>query len=70
MYTSFYYSNFLALPQLRLKTRPDGTLLADWPNVATDGPIGGYDVAETGAYILEAFKKPDEWIGIPSHDIR
>ena len=29
----------------------------------TDGPIGGYAVAETGAYVLEAFKKPQEWIG-------
>lgn len=29
----------------------------------TDGPIAGYSVAETGAYVLEAFKKPQEWIG-------
>ena len=63
LYTSFYYSNFLLLPSLHLKRKPDGTLLADWNNLQTDGPIGGYDVAETGAYVLEAFKNADEWIG-------
>lgn len=38
-------------------------LVADWPILLSDGPIGGYSVAETGAYVREAFTKPHEWIG-------
>lgn len=29
----------------------------------TDGPIPGYAVADTGAYVLAAFKDPGRWIG-------
>ncbi|OCB89796.1 NmrA-domain-containing protein [Sanghuangporus baumii] len=63
LYTSFYYENHLIFPSLTVTKRPDGRLVADWPCMLTDGPIGGYSVAETGAYVLEAFKKPQEWIG-------
>lgn len=61
LYTAFYLENHLQL--LSLKKGPDGRLVADWPVLLTDGPIGSYSVAETGAYVLEAFKKPKEWIG-------
>ncbi|EJD00673.1 NmrA-domain-containing protein [Fomitiporia mediterranea MF3/22] len=63
LYTSAYYENFLAFPNLIIKKDDAGKLVADWPVFWTDGPIGGYSVAETGAYVLEAFKKPKEWIG-------
>jgi hypothetical protein len=46
-----------------VKEQANGTLLADWSNLASDGPIGGYAVSETGAYVLEALKQPQEWIG-------
>lgn len=41
-----------------------GEIVADWPSLLTDGPIGGYSVADTGAYVLEAFKHPEDWIGM------
>ena len=41
----------------------DGKIVADWPFLITDGPIGAYSVDDTGAYALHAFKHPDEWIG-------
>ena len=63
LYTSFYYENFLQFPSLALKKGPNDKLIADWPLLMTDGPLGGYSVAETGAYVLEAFKKPQDWIG-------
>ena len=52
----------LNFPAVNLQKK-DGRVVADWPILITDGPIGGYSVAETGAYVLEAFKKPEEWIG-------
>ncbi|KAH8109509.1 NmrA-domain-containing protein [Phellopilus nigrolimitatus] len=63
LYTSFYFENFLTFPLLMFKKSEDGTVVADWPDILTDGPIGGYCVSETGAYVLEAFKNPGEWIG-------
>ena len=63
LYTSFYYENHLNFPMVTVQKGKDGRLIADWPCMITDGPIGGYSVAETGAYVLEAFKKPQEWIG-------
>ncbi len=40
-----------------------GTYLADWPTLWTDGPLPGYAVADTGAYVLAAFKDPGRWVG-------
>lgn len=40
-----------------------GKIIADWPFLITDGPIGAYSVGDTGAYALHAFKHPEEWIG-------
>ncbi|KAI5117652.1 hypothetical protein M0805_001307 [Coniferiporia weirii] len=64
IYTSFYYENFLSFPVfLFKKAEHGGKIVADWEYLLTDGPIGGYSVGETGAYVLEALKKPEEWIG-------
>ncbi|KAH8111932.1 NmrA-domain-containing protein [Phellopilus nigrolimitatus] len=63
LYTSFYFENFIAFPAVTPKKSEDGKIVADWPVLITDGPIGGYCVTETGAYVLEALKKPKEWIG-------
>ena len=60
-YTSFYYENFINI--LPFKKDDKGNILADWPIVYTDGPISGYAVEDSGAYVVEAFKKPDEWLG-------
>lgn len=38
--------------------------VANWPLMLSDGPVGGFSVEETGAYVLEAFKDPKKWIGI------
>ena len=62
-YTVFYFENLINIPVFHLKKKPDGTLLADWPVMWSDGLTGGFSVAESGAYVLEAFKKPQEWIG-------
>ena len=59
VYTNFYYENFLNFLPLKKK---DGKIIADWPLLITDGPLGGYSVAETGAYVREAFSNPKEWI--------
>ena len=61
VYTASYYENFFSF--FGIKKDFDGRLIADWPMLATDGPIAGYNVAETGAYVFEAFKRPGEWIG-------
>ncbi|EJD00672.1 NmrA-domain-containing protein [Fomitiporia mediterranea MF3/22] len=63
LYTAFYYENLLTFPNLNIEKDDAGKLVADWPVFWTDGPIGGYSAAETGAYVLEALKKPKEWIG-------
>ncbi|EJD00674.1 NmrA-domain-containing protein [Fomitiporia mediterranea MF3/22] len=59
LYTAFYFENLLKFP---IKKDDNGKLVADWPSCLTDGPIGGFSVTEIGAYALEAFKKPKEWI--------
>ena len=60
LYTSFYFENFFSL--FPFKTE-GGKVVADWPLLMSDGPIGGYAVGETGAYVREAFKHPEEWAG-------
>ena len=62
----FYFENFTTFPYFSLKKGPDDTLIADWPLLWSDGPVGGFSVAETGIYALEAFKKPEEYIGMIS----
>jgi len=67
LYTAFYFENFINQDVFKLrKGVVDGTKLevvADWPVLWTDGPIPGYAVADTGAYVLAAFKEPEKWIG-------
>ena len=58
--TSFYYDNMINFFSIK---NEGGRLVADWPLMKTDGPVGMYDVADTGAYVVEAFSKPDEWLG-------
>ena len=58
--TAFYYDNMINIFGIK---NVEGQLVADWPLMITDGPIGMYDVADTGAYVVEAFSKPGEWIG-------
>ncbi|KAH8113593.1 NmrA-domain-containing protein [Phellopilus nigrolimitatus] len=65
--TAFYYENFYIFPDMALKKNEAGKLVAHWPLLWTDGPLGAFSVAETGAYVLAAFKNPKEWIG---NDIR
>ncbi|EJC99553.1 NAD-binding protein [Fomitiporia mediterranea MF3/22] len=60
IFTVFYFENFLYLFPLK---KVVGKVIADWPLMWTDGPLGGYSVTETGAYALAAFKNPNEWIG-------
>lgn len=61
LYTAFYYENFARL--LPLTKGEDGKLSAHWPLLWTDGPIGVYAAADTGAYVKEALKNPERWIG-------
>jgi len=61
LYTVAYFEIFLSF--FPLKRDADGTLEADWPILVTDGTIGGFAVADTGAWVLESFRKPGEWIG-------
>jgi len=61
LYTTFYTENFLN--SFKVTKAADGTLEANWPLLQSDGPIPMYAVNETGAYVLEAFKKPESWIG-------
>ena len=63
LHTAFYYENFINLPMFGVEKQADGTYVANWPFLMSDGPIGSFSVAETGAYVLEALKKPEEWIG-------
>ncbi|KAI5116408.1 hypothetical protein M0805_006226 [Coniferiporia weirii] len=63
LYTSFYFENFVGFPTFMFKKTTEGKFVAEWPYLLTDGPVGGYSVGETGAYVLEALKKPTEWIG-------
>lgn len=46
-----------------MKKGESGKLTAQWPLMWTDGPLGAFSVAETGTYVLTAFKNPQEWIG-------
>ncbi len=67
MYTDFYFENFTnkSLDMFLIKANPTspGDYIADWPVLWTDGPIPGYAVADTGAYVVAAFKDPGRWIG-------
>lgn len=64
LYTCFYFENFFGSTAFSVKKGDDGGLVADWSLLWSDGPIWGYSVAETGAFVLEALKKPDEWVGM------
>ncbi|TDL21423.1 NAD(P)-binding protein [Rickenella mellea] len=62
LYTACYYENFTTFA--RLTTNADGALEANWgPINWSDGPLGAYSVEDTGAFVLHAFKNPNEWIG-------
>ncbi|TDL19695.1 NAD-binding protein [Rickenella mellea] len=62
LYTAFYYENFATF--FKLAKNADGGLEANWPPVMlSDGPLGMYAVEDTGAWVLEAFKNPTEWVG-------
>jgi len=67
VYTDFYFENFTnpAMSVFAFKKNPalPGTYLAEWPLLWSDGLIPGYAVADTGAYVLAAFKDPGRWIG-------
>lgn len=63
LYTAFYYENHLNLPPFKLSKSETGEPLADWPILLSDGPIGGYSVTDTGAYVRVAFKDSAKWIG-------
>ncbi|KAI5121379.1 hypothetical protein M0805_001192 [Coniferiporia weirii] len=65
--TAFYYENFYIFPDMAVKKDEMGKLVAHWPLMWTDGPLGAFSVAETGAYVLAALKDPEQWIG---NDIR
>lgn len=51
------------MPPFTFSKSETGEPFADWPLLLTDGPIGGYSVADTGAYVRVAFKDPAKWIG-------
>jgi len=63
LYTNFYFQNFLAFPNFKVTKADDGSLVADWALLWTDGPIGAYSVIDTGAYVLAIFKDPTTWLG-------
>lgn len=68
LFTAFYFENLIYL--FPLKKGDNGSVVADWPLLWSDGPLGGYAVEDTGAYVVEAFKKPDQWIGRPEKFFR
>ncbi|OCB91357.1 NmrA-domain-containing protein [Sanghuangporus baumii] len=65
LYSTFYFENFILFDFAKLtrasETQP-GKYIANWPLLLSDGPLGGFSVTETGAYVLEAFKDPKKWI--------
>jgi len=64
LYTLFYFENFINLEAFMLRKSSNGTAVeADWPVLWADGPVPGYSVSDTGAYVLAAFKEPEKWIG-------
>jgi len=56
---AFYYSNFFKFVQPK---KEEGRLVWQWPMPA-DKQLPMYDVADTGAWVVEAFNHPDKWIG-------
>ena len=63
-----YYENFLTFS--KFTKNEAGEVVADWPVLMTDGPIGGYSVSDTGAFVREAFKNGSKWIGEFSRIVR
>jgi hypothetical protein len=45
-----------------VKDPSTGRPTANWPLFWSDGPIGAYSVADTGAFVLEALKHPETWL--------
>ncbi|KLO07079.1 NAD(P)-binding protein [Schizopora paradoxa] len=66
IYTDFYFENFSnpAMDVFAIKKHPSqpGSFVAEWPTLWSDGPIPGYAVADTGAYVLAAFKDPSRFV--------
>jgi hypothetical protein len=56
-----YYEN-ISNPAFGLLTRKNGLIVLDF-GLPSDTPITMYSVQQTGAWILQAFKHPEEWIG-------
>ncbi len=60
--TSFYYENFTWW--FKLTKNAEGVVEANWPPILlSDAPIPCYAVEDTGAWVLQAFKDSNEWIG-------
>ncbi|KAF8587069.1 NAD(P)-binding protein [Ramaria rubella] len=60
LFTSYYFENYTR--QLPLIKNFDGTFT--FPvELTPDIPIAVYSAAETGAWVLAAFKNPEQWIG-------
>ncbi|KAL5528846.1 hypothetical protein ACEPAG_4820 [Sanghuangporus baumii] len=65
LYSTFYFENFILFDFAKLAKASEsqpGKYIAHWPLLLSDGPLGGFSVEETGAYVLEAFKDPKKWI--------
>ncbi|KLO09041.1 NmrA-like protein [Schizopora paradoxa] len=62
VYTSFYFENFTN-PIMGLAIKKENGYVAEWPTLWSDGPIPGYAVADTGAWVLAAFKDPSRFVG-------
>lgn len=61
LYTSFYFENFNFNGMLPLRKRTDDSY--DFPlPLITDASFAVYSAAETGAWVLAAFKNPEEWL--------
>jgi len=59
--TSFYYENFLSEAARMVSWRDDTVVFSlAYPG---DASIPAYAVADTGAFVLEAFNNPDKWMG-------
>jgi len=59
--TSFYYENLLS-EGFHMTSKRDDTVVFSLP-YPSDSTIPAYSVADTGAFVLEAFSHPDKWIG-------
>ena len=65
LYTVAYFESFVPGTLFPYTKVAEGKYAADWPLVWSDGKLGLYSVADTGAFVLAAFKEPQAWIGNP-----